>query len=586
VQPFVFGEIVPIAAQLQELAPPDAVVISSATARLVQGYFACQDMELHRLRDKAEPIHLSRVIAVSGAQSRLDIAETAGLTPFVGREAEMAALLERWAQVQDGFGQVVLLSGEAGIGKSRLVQVMKKRLEGTYTLLEFRCSPYDQNRAMYPVIDCLHRILQWHEDDTPKEKLKKLETAFAQCQIPLGETVPLLAAFLSLPHPDDYYPHLQLSPQQQREKTLGAIVTVVLALASCQPVLLIVEDLHWIDPSTLELLTLLVDQTPAASIYTLLTFRPAFDVPWGNRSYLTHVMLSRLPRPQVEQMITQVTRGKPLPNELFQQVRDQTDGIPLFVEECVKSILETGLLQETGDHYELTKPLPTLTIPTTLHGSLMARLDRLGTAKSVAQLVATIGRQVPYALLQAVWQHGEEVLQRELDRLVDAELVYQHGMRPQATYRFKHALVQETAYQSLLRHTREHYHQRIAQLLVEQFPETTALSPELLAHHYTEAGLIEQAIPYWRRAGLLALEHSANSEAMSHLSKGLELLKSLPYTVEYAKQELELLLTLSPVLIAMKGYMAPEVGDVSARIYELSEQIGEKPQSFSVMNGL
>ncbi len=403
-----FGEPLTIAEQLQGLAPSNAVVISSATAHLVQGYFACQDLGLHRLKGVAESLRLSRVIEASGAQSRLDIAGHVGLTPFVGRDTELTLLLERWEQVQDGSGHVILLSGEAGIGKSRLVQVMQTHLaENTYIPLDLRCLPSYQNSAMYPVIDFLHRrVLQWHQHDAPKEKLKKLETTLAAYAVPLDETFPLLAALLSLPHPGHRYAPLPLTPQQQREKTLGAIVTVVLALASRQPMLLVVEDLHWVDPSTLELLTLLIDQTPAASMCTLLTFRPTFDVPWGNRSYLTHVTLSRLPRQQVEQMVTRVTGGKPLPQTLLQQVVEQTDGVPLFVEECTKSILETGLLQETEDHYELVESLPTLTIPMTLHDSLMARLDRLDTAKSVAQLSATIGRRVPYALLRAVWQQA------------------------------------------------------------------------------------------------------------------------------------------------------------------------------------
>ena len=584
----VFGEPLTMAEQIQELAPSNAVVISAATAHLVQGYFVCQDIGPHRLKGMAEPIRLSRIIEVSEAQSRLDIVATSELTPFVGRDTEIALLLERWAQAKDGSGHVVLLSGEAGIGKSRLVQVMQEHLaEDAYTPLAIRCLPSSQNSALYPVIDAFHRWLrQWRQNDTPKEKLKKLETALAQYAIPLDETLPLLAALLSLPHPGDAYPPLQLTPQQQREQTLGAIVTVVLALAARQPVLVMVEDLHWVDPSTLELLTLIIDQTPAAPIYILSTFRPTFDVPWGNHSYLTHITLLRLPRSQVEQMVMHVTRGKRLPDALLQQVVDQTDGVPLFVEECIKSILETGLLRDNGDHYALTAPLPALTIPTTLHDSLMARLDRLDNAKSVAQLGATIGRQVPYALLRAVWQQDEAILQRELDRLVKAELVYQRGLRPQAIYVFKHALIQGAAYESLLKRTQQHYHQRIAQVLDEQFPETAALQPELLAHHYTEAGLPEQAVPYWQQAGEHAVERSANAEAVSHFTKGLEVLKSLPVSHARDRQELDLQLALGPSLRMIKGHTAPEVENAYIRAHGLCQLMGDNLQQFLALISL
>ena len=587
-EPAIFGEPLTIAEQIRDVAPSGAVAISDATAHLAQGYFVCQDMGLHSLAGMPEPVRLFRVVEASGAQSRLEIVGSAELTPFVGRETEMSLLLDRWAQVQEGSGQVVLLSGEAGIGKSRLAQVMRERLpEHAYTLLDLRCSPSSQNSVLYPVIDFFHRrVLQWRQDDTPREKIKKLEIALAQYEIPLSETVPLLAALFSLPHPGDCYPPLQLTPPQQREKTLGAIVTVVLALAANQPVLLTVEDAHWVDPSTLELLTLLVDQTPATPIYTLLTCRPAFENPWGNRSYLTQITLSHLSRQQVEQMIAKVTRGKSLPAALLQRVVEQTDGVPLFIEEYTKSILEAGLVQDAGERYELTEPLPDLIVPATLHDSLMARLDRLGTAKSVAQLGAAIGRQFPYGLLRVVWQQDETLLQQELDRLVEAELVHQRGLRPQAVYVFKHALIQEAAYQSLLRRTRRRYHQQIAQVLDEQFPETAALQPELLAHHYTEAGLSERAVPYWQLAGELAVERSANAEAVNHFNMGLEALKNLPAALETIHQELTLQLALGAPLLMLKGHTSPEAEDVYNRAYELAHQLGETPQRFSALVGL
>ena len=359
-----------------------------------------------------------------------------------------------------------------------------------------------------------------------------------QYGLPLAEAVPLFAALLSLPLPADYAP-LTVSPEQQKQKTLHALLTILLRIAAQQPVLFVMEDLHWVDPSTLELLSLLVDQGPTARILALLTFRPDFSPPWTGRSHLTQVTLPRLPRRQAAEMTGQVAHGKALPPEVVEQVVAKTDGVPLFVEELTKMVLESGLLQEREERYELTGPLPPLAIPATLHDSLMARLDRLATVKGLAQLGATLGREFSYELLQAVSPWDEATLQRGLQQLVEAEFLYQQGLPPQATYLFKHALIQDAAYQSLLRSTRQQYHQRIAQVLEAHFPEICETQPELLAHHYTEAGLQAQAIPYWQRAGQRAIERSANLEAISHLTKGLEVLTTLPDTPERAQQELD-----------------------------------------------
>ena len=347
----------------------------------------------------------------------------------------------------------------------------------------------------------------------------KLQAALAPLALPLDNTVPLLATLLSIPLSDADTP-LDLTPQQQRQQTLTAILGIVLALAEQQPVLMIVEDLHWVDPSTLELLDLLIDQAPTLRLFVVLTCRPTFRHPWGLRTHLTPLMLNRLARDQVAQMVARVAGGKRLPSEVVHHIVTQTDGVPLFIEELTKAILESGLLRETDGHYELTGPLSAVAIPTTLQDSLMARLDRLGTAKGIAQWGATLGRQFSYALLQAVSQREEVTLQRELGRLVEAELLYQRGVVPQATYLFKHALIQEAAYQSLLRSTRQYYHQRAARVLTEQFPETAETHPELIAHHYTEAACNEQAVPYWQRAGQRAIERSAHVEAVAHLTQG------------------------------------------------------------------
>jgi predicted ATPase len=364
------------------------------------------------------------------------------------------------------------------------------------------------------------------------------------------------------------------------------VLRVLQALAARQPVLFIVEDLHWGDPSTLEFLNLLMDQGPTARILTLLVFRPEFRPPWGFQAHVTPLTLVRLPQQQTEVMVERVVGGKGLPAEVRQQIVAKTDGVPLFVEELTKMVLESGLLQEQAGAYELTSPLPSLAIPATLHDSLMARLDRLATIKEVAQWGATLGRAFPYDLLQAVALWDDATLQHALARLVEAELLYQRGLPPAATYLFKHALIQEAAYQSLLRSRRQQAHHRIAQVLEERFPDTAQTQPELLAHHYTEASLATQAIPYWLRAGQHAIQRSANLEAISHLTKGLDLLKTFPDTLERRQQELVLQTTLGPALMAIKGQAAPEVERAYARARELCQQVGETPQLFPVVWGL
>jgi predicted ATPase len=491
------GEAPNLAARLQGIAAPNTLVISAATLQLLGGFFTYQSLGTSLLKGFTQPIEVYRVLYESMARSRLEAATSTSLTPLVGREQEMRLLLEHWVQVKDGLGQVVLLSGEAGIGKSRLVQVLKEQVaaEPQAWLTPCQCSPYYQNTALYPMIELLERVaLRFEREESPQQKLNKLEGFLVQYGLPLVETIPLFATLLSLPLSADY-PPIQVSPEQQRQKTLHVFLTIFLRIAAQQPVRFVMEDLHWIDPTTLELLGLLVDQGPTVRILALFTFRPDFPPPWTGRSHLTQVTLARLPRRQVIEMTGQVARGKALPAEVVEQVVAKTDGVPLFVEELTKMVLESGLLQEHENRYELTGYLPPLAIPSTLHDSLMARLDRLAAVKSLAQLGATLGREFSYELLYAVALWDEVTVQRGLHQLVEAEFLYQQGLPPQATYRFKHALIQDAAYQSLLRSTRQQYHQRIAQVLVSQFPETAETQPELLAQHYTEAGLSAQAIP-------------------------------------------------------------------------------------------
>ena len=581
------GDTPNLASRLQALAEPDTVLISADTYRLVEGFFMVDALGPQALKGVALPVQVYHVVQESGAQSRLEIARSRGLTPLVGRESEVTLLLERWNQTKDGRGQLILLSGEAGIGKSRLVQVLKDHLtDEPHTRLECRSFPYYQNTALYPITDFLQRDLQWQQDDTPEQRLEKLERELSQYRLVVEESVPLFATLLSLPIPENRYPSLNLSPQRQRQKTLETIVAILLELAERHPVLFVLEDLHWTDPTTLELINLLIDQIPTAPMLVLLTCRPHFQPAWHHRSYITEMTLNHLSHAQVEQLVTCIANGKTLPTEVLTQIVEKTDGVPLFVEEITKALLESGQLKAVDGHYALTGPFSTFTIPATLQDSLMARLDRLVTAKAVAQYAAVIGRQFSYELLQMVSQVDKAMLQHELGRLIEAELLYQRGLPPQATYTFKHALIRDAAYQSLLRSTRQHYHQRIAQVLSMQFPEVVETQPELLAHHYTEAGQHEVAISYWQRAGQCALQRWAYVEAIAHLRQGLALLTTLPETPARCQQELDLQVALGLALVATKGNAAPDAERTYARARELCQEIGNTRQLFPVLRGL
>ena len=449
------------------------------------------------------------------------------------------------------------------------------------TRIEFRCSPYHQNSAFYPIIDHLQRLLQFAREDSPAVKLEKLQTHAAPLSLlTIRYATAAWPPCCRLPHPEGS-PPITVSPQKQKEKTQAALVAWLVEEAQKAAVLCVWEDLHWADPSTLEVLTLLLDQVPTTRLVMLLTFRPEFVPPWGNRSHLSQLTLSRLGRTQVEAMVEQVTGSTALPPEVVQQIVSKTDGVPLFVEELTKMVVEA----EADVGARRAVPLP-LGIPSTLQDALMARLDRLGPTKEIAQLGATIGREFSYELLHAVSPVVDETLQQGLKQLVAVELVYQRGLVPQATYLFKHALIQDTAYHSLLKSKRQQYHQQIAQVLEERFPETKETQPELVAHHYTEAGLIAQAIPYWQQAGQSASLRSANSEAIAHLTKGLELLRTLPDTPERDPARTELQLALGAPLVATKGYAAPEVEQSLYPRAELCRQVGETPQLFPVLFGL
>ncbi len=581
------GETPNIAARIEGIATPNTVVISADTHRLVEGYFDCQVLGAYRLKGVAQPVTAYRVLQESETQNRLDITASRGLTPLVGRESELSLLLDRWEQARSGQGQVVLLSGEAGIGKSRLTRTLRERVATEpHHRLECHCSPYFQNTTLYPLLDLLERTLGFERQDTPETKLQKLEVALSQYRLDMDATVPLLAFPLSIPLPEERYPPLNMTPQRRKQKALETFMSLLLETAEQEPVLFILEDLHWMDATTIELLDLLIEQVPTASILAVLTCRPDFQPPWGLKSHLTPIALNRLPRLQIAMLVERVAEGKRLPDAVIQHLIEKTDGVPLYIEEMTKALLESGHLTEHDTGYELTEPLATLSIPATLQDSLMARLDHLDSAKGVAQLGATIGRQFPYDLLQAVSPLDETSLQSELAKLVDAELIYPRGVAPNPTYMFKHALVQDSAYQSLLRSSRQAYHRRIAEVLEAEFPETAETQPELLAHHYTQAGLYEPAIGYWQRAGDRASERSAYQEAISHVTTGLSLLQSLPETLTRHQQELPLQIALGAASHMVRGHTAPDVETAYTRARVLCQQLGDSQDVFPVLLGL
>jgi class 3 adenylate cyclase len=554
----IVGETPNVAARLQALAAPDSLVMSEATHALVRGFFAVDDPRAETLKGISVPVRTYRVLGESGAWSRFEIQAAGGLTRLVGREEETRLLLDRWRLVKEGVGQVVLVGGEAGIGKSRLVSVLRERLaDEPHTWLECFASPHHTNSALFPVIGLVQRLLGSNRDVPAAERLARLEEVLAGFPVPTAEAVPLFADLLSLPY-EHRHPSLEMTPQRRRQRTLEIVLTMLLRLTAERPLVLFVDDLHWVDPSTHELLGLCIDQGPTARILMLLTCRPEFTPSWVTRSHVTHLTLDRLAPADAERMVASLAGGRALPPEVVRQVVGKTDGVPLFVEELTKMVLESGLLHDLDGRLELIRPLPPLAIPTTLHDSLIARLDRLSPVRDVAQLGATLGREFGYELLHALSPLPEEELVRELGRLVESELLYQRGVPPAATYVFKHALIRDAAYESMLRAKRREVHRRIAGALVEQFPALAETEPEVVAHHWTEGGEPARAVLYWQLAALRATQRSAHEESLAFTRRGLALLAELPEGPDRLQRELLLHTTSAVPLIALRGYAAPE----------------------------
>jgi class 3 adenylate cyclase/predicted ATPase len=578
----VVGETPNLAARLQALAEPGSVVISQATRRLVGELFELADLGSQNLRGFAEPVRAFRVEGEGRAEGRFEALHGERLTPLVGREHELAIILERWAWAKDGDGQVVLLAGEPGIGKSRLIRAVREQLSGEpHIALSHFCSPHHTNSALHPVITQMKRVAGFGLQDEPEAKLAKLERLLGQATERLDETVPLLAALLGI-SASDRYPALNLSPQRQKQRTLEVLIEQLAGLARASPVLALYEDAHWIDPSSLELLDLLVERVRALPVLVIITYRPEFSPPWTGHAHITALPLNRLGRRQAVAIVGRITGGKALPGEVLDQIVAKTDGVPLFVEELTKTVLESGLLADEGDHYELSRPLPPLAIPANLHDSLMARLDRLSSVREIAQIGAVIGREFSHALLAAVSDRLEGQLQAALKQLVSSELVFCRGSPPEAIYSFKHALVQDAAYQSLLKSRRQILHARIAAVLAERFPEIVAATPELIAHHWTSAGRGEPAVRYWLQAGRHAAERSADSEAVGHLRRGLQALSLLAEGVDRNTAELDLQIAMGTRLMSLRGWTAPEVVRAWARARELCDPT-ENPERLATV---
>jgi class 3 adenylate cyclase/predicted ATPase len=577
----IVGEAPSLAARLQHLAAPNSLLIAESTRRLVGELFEYQAVEVKGI---GGPVSAWQVLRPSVVASRFEALRGLPLTPLIGRDEEIDLLLRRWARAKTGDGQVVLVSGEPGIGKSRIIVALADRLHAEpHIRLRHFCSPYHQDSALYPLVDQLGSAAGFAREDMPAAKLEKLEALLARAAPP-DEDVAFLADLLSLPG-SERHPLPNLSPQRKKQRTLEALIRQLEGHARRQPVMMVFEDAHWIDPTSHELLDLAIERARSLPVLLIVTFRLEFQPPWAGQTQVTTLALNRLDRLDQIALVAQIAGGKALPDEVVARIVDRADGVPLFVEELTKSVLESGLLREEADRYVLDGALPPFAIPTSLHDSLMARLDRLASVRLVAQIGAAIGREFPYALLRAFSCLPDDELRTSLARLVASELVFQRGTPPDAVYSFKHALVQHAAHSSLLRNARQQLHAHIAEALETHSPELRDTQPELLAQHYAEAGLVEKSVSYWGKAGHSSAARSAMVEAAAQFHKGLDQLGLLPDIRERQRQELELCSSLGAVLMAVKGFAAPETGHAYARARALWEQLGSPSEFLHIPYG-
>jgi predicted ATPase/class 3 adenylate cyclase len=576
----IVGDTPNLAARLQSIAEPNTIVIADGTRRLIGNLFELRDLGVRNdLKGIAGPARVWAVLRANSVGSRFDALHTAGLTALVGREEESELLLRRWSRAKTGEGQIVLLSGEAGIGKSRLTAGLLERLSGEpHALLRYFCSPQRTDSPFHPIIGQLERAAGLAYDDTPRARLDKLDAVLAQTSTSLSDAA-LFAEMLSLAN-DGRYPVQELSPEQRRQRTLEVLMSQLAGSARQNPALMIFEDLHWIDPTSLELLGRIVDRIKLLPVLLIVTFRPEFTAPWVGQSHVASLTLNRLGVRDAADIVARLAGSKALPADVLAEIVERTDGIPLFVEEMTKAVLEAE--SEGGARRMVAAiPSPALAVPASLHASLMARLDRLGPAKEVAQIGSAIGREFSHALLALVVRKSEAELGSALDRLVRAGLLFREGVPPQANYLFNHALVQDAAYGTLLRENRRALHARIAQTLESQFAETAESRPEILARHCTEAGAIEKAAGLWGRAGQQSMARSALVEAVAQFTRALEQIAALPGTPALRREQIKLQVALITPLIHVKGYAAAETkaaAEHASLLIEQAEALGEPPE--------
>ena len=580
------GDTPNVAARLQGLAEPGVVVVAVSTRRLLGDLFTFRNLGHREVKGISEPVELWAVEGPAASESRFEAVRAGRSIGFIGRKAEIEFVLARQQLAWQGQGQVVLISGEAGIGKSRYAAALcESQVLGAHRRVRYQCSPYHTNSSLHPFIAQFEYAAGIGPQDTCEQKLDKLEAMLALGTQEVVKATPLIAALLSIPT-GERYPPLGLSPVQQRRQTFAALLDQLEGLARQQPLLVVCEDMHWADATTLELYDLAVDRIRGLPILVLMTFRPEFEPPWTGLANVSLLRLERLDRQDTRALVEQVAAGRRLPRKMMAQIINKTDGIPLFVEELTKMVLESGLLVEDAGRYRLDSPLPPLAIPATLHDSLMARLDRLAPVKEVAQIGAAIGRDFSYTLLQSVAGRDDLTLRSALTQLEEAELLLRHGTPPDASYSFKHALIQEAAYESLLKSRRQLLHRNIGDVLRDKFPSIAETEPEVVAHHFAEAGLTEIALEWWRKAGQQALKRSAYSEAIAHLGKAVAIADELADGPERTIDRLHLQIAYGRALRGSLGHSAHETVAAWKRAREFAAGVRDPVELAPIHSGL
>jgi len=581
----VIGDTPNLAARLQTRADPGGILISDQTRRLLAEAFELKSLDLEQVKGFDAPVHAWAVLREAETETRFDASRSSRMTPFVGREPEVALLLDRWRDAGSGEGKVALLSGEAGIGKSRILATLRERIaDEPHLLMCYHCSPHHVNDAFYPIISQIWRAAEFASEEPSGVRLEKLEALARRSQLEPKEVVPFVASLCSVKL-DGRYTEIEMPAAEQKERLISALLALLVGPTRATPVLVLLEDAHWIDPSSLEVFNRLVDLMPELRAFLIITFRQEFIPPWLGHSHVHSLTLSRFGRRHAVAMIDRVAGGKKLPAEVLEQILAKTDGVPLFVEELTKTVLESSLLRENNGSFVLNSALTPLAIPSTLQDSLMARLDRLAPIKEIAQIGAIIGREFPFDLLETVSPIQGVALQAALDQLIAAGLVFGHRTPSQVTYAFKHALVQETAYATLLKGRRQQLHQRIAESLRDRFPERAEREPGIVAHHFTRARLPETAIEWWRRAGARAMDRFANHEAALSYANGLNLMADLPASEKRDRQELDFRLALGPALLAARGYASDEVERNYREAGRLAEALSDREAMFTSARG-